>query len=59
VAVNHFLLSDERLIDELVRLVESEAEVIETRNDFDVRFNTRNSSEYWDIRKELLERLKR
>jgi hypothetical protein len=61
--VNHFVLTDEELVDELIDLIECSVEVDYdlVDNDFDINtdcsFHYKRNREYHEIRKELLYRL--
>jgi hypothetical protein len=62
--VNHFALTDEELISALVETIEEHTYLDETwkYNDDEepeIIYATKRHKEYWDIRKELLERLKK
>jgi hypothetical protein len=63
--VNHYLLSDDELLDRLIDVIECSLEIDEMFLDeeFDIdadcHFTYKRSREYREIRKELLDRMKK
>jgi len=62
-AVNHFTMTNEELIDRFCDVIESNTYVDDMFIDFDhkpeIKYVAKKTKEYWDIRKEILERMKR
>jgi hypothetical protein len=61
-AVNHYLMTDEELIDRFCDVIESNTYVddmfIELDYEPEIKYAAKKTKEYWDIRKEILERMK-
>lgn len=60
-AVNHYLMTDEELIDRFCDVIESNTYVDDMFVDYkpEIKYVAKKTKEYWDIRKEILERMKR
>jgi hypothetical protein len=59
IVVNHFLLTNEELIDRFKKVIEETVVVEDRYDEYRLYFNAHKNKEYWEIRKELLERMER
>jgi hypothetical protein len=58
-SVNHFLWTDEKLVDEFKNFIEATVDVEDVHDDVEVEFNATKHNEFWELRKEILSRMNR
>jgi hypothetical protein len=56
-AVNHYLMTNEELINRFRTVIENNVEVEDRYNEYSLNFNALKCREYWDIHREILRRM--